>query len=203
MSEKISKKRFHFRKNAKGFSLLEVLLALFVLSIGILGMLTLITDSIVNSAQSRDVITASQIAHEGVELVKWVRDNNIKANPSLPDDFFAGFPPGDSVCRIDYRAGSFDCTIPDIASSYVLYYNDIDGNGPLAYSHYFSGGGQTTFSRKIYIETPSLSPDERIIRSFVFWGSGWASAVPANDAKDCWAIKKCVYSEVKLTKRGN
>ena len=62
-------------KNTKGFTLIETLLATMIISMVILGPLTV---SITSSAYAKDtkkVITANYLAHEGLELVRFKRDS--------------------------------------------------------------------------------------------------------------------------------
>lgn len=63
-------------KIKKGFSLIEVLVTLFVLSAGITGVSVLMIGNITTSETSRNQIIASNLAQEGVELVKNLKDNN-------------------------------------------------------------------------------------------------------------------------------
>ena len=60
----------------KGFSLMEALLATFLLSVGIVAVLSLMASSLRSSMVARDQEIATLLAQEGVELVRNVRDNN-------------------------------------------------------------------------------------------------------------------------------
>jgi prepilin-type N-terminal cleavage/methylation domain-containing protein len=60
----------------KGFSLIEVLFALLILTVGISAILVLMTSNIKNSIIAKNQIVASELAQEGVELVKNLKDNN-------------------------------------------------------------------------------------------------------------------------------
>ncbi len=167
----------------RGFSLLEVIIALFVLSIGVLGMLTLISNSIMNSNEARDMIMASQLAQEGTELVRNKRDGNVLVDPT---NVFNGLDAEDS-CRVDAVSG----LICPSATFNLDYTNDV-----VAFRFEHSAGTATKFSRKIVIEEPSVA--ERKVRSFVYWGS----TVPLSDGSNCLNINKCVYAETTLTDWG-
>ena len=69
-----------FRKNkqlsARGFTLIEVMAAVAVLSIGLVGGLTVITKNLSNMRTGEDRIIAANLAAEGIELVRNVRDTN-------------------------------------------------------------------------------------------------------------------------------
>lgn len=61
----------------KGFTLIETLVAIAILTIAIVGPLTLAMKSIISSYSSQNNLTAVYLAQEGLEYVKNVRDNNI------------------------------------------------------------------------------------------------------------------------------
>jgi prepilin-type N-terminal cleavage/methylation domain-containing protein len=60
----------------KGFSLVEILFSLVILSVGILAVSVLMTRNIQNSVNSKNQIIASQLSQEGLELVKNLKQNN-------------------------------------------------------------------------------------------------------------------------------
>ena len=168
----------------KGFSLLEVLMALFVLSVGVTAMLSLITTSITASNRSKKAMVASQLAQEGVELVRNIRDTNfILGNPS-----FQGISNG--ACGLDVSAPTLSCATPTFGLNLVN----------VAGVNYFlhSGATPSGFSRKIAIFD---SGTDKKILSIVYWGSGWA-VPPADNGSDCQAGKNCVYTEAVLTTWG-
>ncbi len=60
----------------KGFSLAEVIIATFVIIIGIIGAMSLITYSISNVAVGKSQVIAASLAQEGMEIVRNIRDSN-------------------------------------------------------------------------------------------------------------------------------
>lgn len=56
---------------------MEVLISVLVLSVGMVSVAVLITSSIKSSVDARNQIIATQLAQEGVELVRNIRDNNL------------------------------------------------------------------------------------------------------------------------------
>ena len=62
-----------FKKS--GFTLIEILVTLFVLSIGVSAVFLLMSKSLRSSMDARDQIIASQLAQEGIELVRNLKDN--------------------------------------------------------------------------------------------------------------------------------
>lgn len=63
-------------KNKKGFGLVELVMAMLILSIALLGILQLMTYLIQSSVINQERIIALNLAREGVEVVRSVRDSN-------------------------------------------------------------------------------------------------------------------------------
>lgn len=63
-------------KNGAGFTLLEMLLALAVVSVGIMGAFTLSLANLHTARDNYNRILAANLAREGVELVRNIRDSN-------------------------------------------------------------------------------------------------------------------------------
>lgn len=168
----------------KGFSIGEVILSAFVLAVGIVAVIGLISNSIRHSIDSRDEIIASHLAQEGVELARNIRDNNWANNQAY--DF--GIATNNNTC-IDYSvdtAGDPILSFP--CASYKLYYNNTSGR----YTHSSLGTSLTKFSRKIIIsDTTAPVPPGKVIESKVWWGS--------TDPASCTVGNKCVSAISILT----
>lgn len=65
-----------FQKKLKGFTLLEVVVAVTLLAIAIVGPMTLSAQSIRATREARLELIATHLAEEGVEIVHNIRDNN-------------------------------------------------------------------------------------------------------------------------------
>lgn len=63
-------------KNAKGFSILEAIVALYIISMGLVGILSLVAQSLQAKSININMLIASQLAQEGLELVRNIRDTN-------------------------------------------------------------------------------------------------------------------------------
>ena len=184
------------KKFRQGFSIAEVLMAAFVLTVGIVAAVGLIATSIRHSGDSRDAITAAGLAQEGVELTLNIRDNNFAKilNGVSGAKVFNDFPTGTSKeCRIDknYTSGSIACTAP------LDFSLRLDGNN---YFTHNTTGTTTKFSRKIVIDVLNEglpeSDDEASVVAYVIWGSGFPSPLqPSN----CTVGTKCVFSQALLT----
>lgn len=174
-------------KNKKGFSFLEVMITIAVLSVGILGVLALVSSSMRYSMNARDSIIASELAQEGIELARNVRDNNFITHSSDPFyDFITSPPawPGMNRYKIDYD----DATLNYIGASCRLYYNASTG----LYAHSWAGTTLTKFQRQIIVDPYGTS--DRKITSMVSWGSSLSATCAL-----CTYAKKCVCVEDILT----
>lgn len=60
----------------RGFTLVELMIAIVIFSIGIMGVYALIQTSIATSARARDEATAANLVRERLELSHWLRDAN-------------------------------------------------------------------------------------------------------------------------------
>ncbi len=88
-----------------GFSILEVIIAILIISIGMIGVLSLVTQNIQVQYINKNNLIASQLAQEGLELVRNVRDENWLAGNNYNLDI-AGIV-GDRTYAIDYRGRNF------------------------------------------------------------------------------------------------
>lgn len=180
----------------KGFSIGEVILSSFVLTVGLVSVATLTATSYRQSLESRDMIIATGLAQEGVELVRNVRDNNLAAGGTG----FVGFSNPNKHCRVDYNDAfsypnattvnpSLNCSAASGAvSRYTLRY---DGR---YYIH--ADTGAERFSRHIYVDYNGT--DTAVVRSFAYVTAAYTP--PANgNASGCTAASKCAYTEVTLT----
>ncbi|MDD5651926.1 MAG: hypothetical protein PHX98_00825 [Candidatus Moranbacteria bacterium] len=190
-----------FNKNKKinkgkksGFSIGEVMLAVFILGITLTALISLYVTGINELIDERDSVVASLLAQEGVELMRNVRDNNW-VDTSSPDSFDGiGSAGSTETCTIDIDDNNPFCT----GSDYSLYYSSD------FYTH--NGGDNTEFKRKIIISDPdaSGSDEERKVISIATWNNKDIATDfdDSNYETDCTTANKCVFSEAVLTRWG-
>ena len=75
MAELKHKKESTFNQN-RGFTLVETLVAISILSISILGVFTAVQSGLHKSSYARDEVTAFYLAQEAVEYIRNIRDSN-------------------------------------------------------------------------------------------------------------------------------
>lgn len=141
------------KKNKAGIMLIESLFAVFIVGIVFVSFLTVLTRVYNVEFSKRDYVIATNLAQEGIELVRNIRDNNWKL--SFAVDGFSTLPSG-SYC-VDYLYTSGGC-----ASK--LYRNTSTG----FYGYNSVNAIISRFSRNIVI---SGSGDSRTVRSTVAWRS--------------------------------
>ncbi len=167
----------------KGFSITEVIISVFVIVVGLVAILGLITSSIRESYSSRNRIIASQLAQEGVELIRNVRDSNVASSAS--GGAFAYFPAVTSSCRVD-KTYTYPANIPCSAGDYLL---NLDASG--YYVH--SAGTATFFRRKVVIADHPAIANAKTTTAYVWWKNLPDFPSPCN------SVNNCVYIEDVLT----
>jgi prepilin-type N-terminal cleavage/methylation domain-containing protein len=119
----------------KGFSLIEVLLSVFIITVAVLGLYNGVSYSFNSIEKAKNKLIATYLAEEGIELVKNIRDINFSTENTEWND---GFSACENGCRIDMNG-----TIED------------GPNLPLNISNGFysyEAGEPTIFSREITIK---------------------------------------------------
>lgn len=140
----------------QGFSLLETAIAISILVFSILGPMTLSSQSIRSASVARNTIIASNLAQEGIELVK-----NIRLNNRIEErDWMRGLNNCKSVngCYIDAK----DLDVRQCASncSFLRFDNSLK-------LYNYNSGSDSVFRRIITIS--DINAREIRVRSLVKW----------------------------------
>lgn len=88
------------RKDQPAFSLIEIVAVLFIVSVALVGILALIVQNIQSQDYNKKTIIAYQLAQEGIELIRKVRDSNWRQH-NVNIHFDNNLPP--DVYYMDYR----------------------------------------------------------------------------------------------------
>jgi hypothetical protein len=165
----------------KGFSLLDVIFAIGICMIGLVGILGLLRYVILAGRLSADRFVATNLAEEGIELVIAFRDNNwLSASPSWNQGLSG------SATGVEYQVQYKDNSLT-LTSDTPLTPLRIDAQG----FYNYDSGTPTIFTRRILIYSPgsascvslflnSVPDDENFcVVSEVTWQTtyGTASAV--------------------------
>jgi prepilin-type N-terminal cleavage/methylation domain-containing protein len=181
-------------RNHKGFSFIEVMLAVFLIVVGIVAAISLMAKSMKESLDSRSQIIAGLLAQEGVELVRNIRDNNWVQTP--PATTFSNLPTIDRTdCVIDFASANLPDASCTAAQSAVPLYIAVNG-----FYNKSASGAQTKFRRKIDIDydtNVAATANTAIATSMVTWLGG---AYPS--VANCNSSNKCAYAQVTLSKWG-
>lgn len=121
----------------KGLSIMEVVVALGVIIVGMLGIISLLAQNIKISTINKNKLLASMLAQEGLELVRNKRDANW-VNGNLWND---GLVDADETFTIDYKM-NIDRTANSINDSGAILKNNAG-----FYEH--TAGSNTVFRRLI------------------------------------------------------
>jgi len=153
----------NLKKKQKAFTLVEVLIAVSILTIGILSGFILITKVLYNTAVIQDRLTASFLTQEGIELVRQVRDSNfLQIMNGESVEWKDGL--ADGSYTIESKAGSeqpITLTSVDTGEGSNFRYND----DTKIYN--YTIGEPTTFNREIKITT--INDDEIRVESIMKW----------------------------------
>lgn len=149
------------QKNKPGFSLVEVITVLLVISIGMAGVLNLIIQSVQSQQINKHTLTAYQLAQEGIELIRSRRDNN----------WAGGFNWNESL---DSGAFFMDYTSPEPQPT-APYPNQIAAGRLILDSEGFYSSSPTTFlpdgqySRIISLANSTDDGEKVKVRVSIYW----------------------------------
>lgn len=76
-------KFIYFKQQKTAFTLIEIITVLFVVSLGLIGVLSLIIQNIQAQSLNKNSLMATQLAQEGIELVRKTRDTNWRKLPAI------------------------------------------------------------------------------------------------------------------------
>lgn len=139
------------KKSPRGFSLIEVTVAMFVLSVAILGSFTLIQRSLVSTSKTRFRLVAAYLAQEGIEVVRNIRDANWleRHQTGAPINWDRNLAEG-GYYNFDYRSQA----IPDNSNCLGKNYLKFDGS-----FYRCSSDPKAQFQRKVIIQKIDLNGD--------------------------------------------
>lgn len=144
----------------KGLTLMEVIVAIFLLTLGILFVFTLVLQPFSFSGTPELKSIALYLAEEGLDLVENIRNGNFIQDRYSPSSlgYDYGLKNCSQGCKIDYTM--IKNQNPILPTDNLNQHLNLDSNGFYSYQP----GTETPFSRKIEI---SISGNEMIVTSIV------------------------------------
>jgi len=159
------------RKKTSGYILIEALVAITLLLVGLPAALSSASKGISSASYAKDQLIATNLAQEGIEIIRTTRDGNYLLNRSgTVTNWLAGFGPAicgsGRGCIVDIGPGASDPMIQACGAGCVAVLN-VDANG--IYSH-SAGGTPTKYRRTVKVVTVcsgSGCPEEVMVTSTV------------------------------------
>lgn len=140
-----------------GFTLIEALVSMVLLTTAIVPSFILASDAVKISIGIRNTLIASNLAQEGVEAVRALRDENWFVGQPFATGLDGCPPP--TGCRVQWNS---DVLMP-IGTNTPLKWDSVSG------LYQYTDGIDSSFSRRITIAQVPGSPDERVVTSEVTW----------------------------------
>ena len=169
---------FNKDKKSSGFTLIEVLVAIAILLIAVVGPMSLVGGSLSQISTARDQVIAVNLAQEGIEVVRQKRDSNMLAKWNVGTGAWS-----DGLNAGNYIVDAPTLTITSSASQPI--YQDTTG-WYHQYSSTPTSGTQTKFSRVVNIT--DISTTEKKITSTVTWSTSDGSAKTISVSESIFGI---------------
>jgi type II secretory pathway pseudopilin PulG len=164
------------KKKLRGFTIIETLIAILLLSTAIVGPITIAAKGLTAALESRDQLTAFYLAQDAIEYARYARDTNTL----MGADWLSGLESASEVginltpcegstgCQMNSLGQSADSSSGDpsvvacgISACSKMYYETATGD----YDYNFSGRG-TTAGTAFFVRTVKLTnPDGSTIGS--------------------------------------
>ncbi|MDR3582453.1 MAG: hypothetical protein P4L67_04240, partial [Candidatus Pacebacteria bacterium] len=168
----------------RGQSIVEAMVALSVLMVGLMGVLTLLTRSLLLERVTADQAKATYLASEGIEVAKSLIDHDVYLGVaagsgaessgwagSLPGSCFTFSVGGANYYDVDFK--TYGCPQPAASTPELLYFATDPATGAGMYydaADRPTGATATNFSRVVRVAR--VSDNEIDVRSTVTWDTG-------------------------------
>lgn len=175
---------FKIQKN-RGFTLVETMFAVYILTFTIVGLMTVISNSLFAARYAKDEVTANYLLQEVVDYIRNDRDTTVflgsgsGTTGTAWDTFstkYSACSSANNGCHFEVLNGAApqSCDYSSDTKSTgcpPLYYNDAADNSPF-YTYDPRGGSNkvTIFKRKIVVE--KNGDDELDVTVTAFWKNG-------------------------------
>lgn len=150
------------KKRKEGFTLIETLVAITILLIAVVAPISIIGNSIHQIYYAKDEMLAINLAQEGIEMVRKIRDSNMLANevPATVTAWDSGITAGTYIVN----APAFSLAI---AGADTKIYKNASG-----FYDQVPGGTATQFTSRTIVITDVVAGREKKVVSTVTWKTG-------------------------------
>jgi len=170
-----------YRKENRGFTLVETLVAVSIFTASILGLLSLLTQSISNTSYAKEKIISSYLSAEGIEYIRNMRDTFALYDPVSGQNGWNAFV--SKLVGASCQANN-GCYFNDQSIDYANPLEPMEGltvtacgascptllYDPTTGKYGYASGAASPFIRKINIT--QVSADELKVSSTIFWSQG-------------------------------
>lgn len=151
-------------KRARGFTLIETLVAVLLLSTAIVGPITLASKGLSAALIARDQMTAFYLAQDAIEYVRFVRDSNRLAGQPWLTNLSACT--GTDGCTLDPSAG----TVAACSGTCSVINKYDDGSSHVYFSYTLGNPTPQQFRRTVTLAAPtSGQTTEEVLTVTVSW----------------------------------
>ncbi|MEI8103555.1 MAG: hypothetical protein WCG84_01465 [Candidatus Moraniibacteriota bacterium] len=177
------------------FGLVEVVLAMFVLTTALMVVMLPAINTIQYTKQDRQVVLGAYLAQEGVEVIRNIRDTQFAQWEKDKAKLDKVFPdPSSPVCSVDY-------TTTDLKNGSICKQANAFQKGDAAVSlvgnFYQQSTTNPVFWRKAVISKVVSGANVRYdVTVYVVWGSGTLDGV---NTTNCIRSNQCVFSQATFT----
>lgn len=175
------------KKNNKGFTLVEAMFAVFLLTFSITSLMSIVANSLFSARYARDEITANYLSQEVVDFVRNNRDTTVFLGTDPAKVGWATFKQKyiacettENGCSIDVRDGTQSLTVcnesatsGELKCPYLYYNKNATGTTPFYTNDDKSGNigkAKTNFKRKLLFK--EIGEDEIEVTVTIEWKNG-------------------------------
>ncbi len=172
------------RGSVFGQGLMETIVSIGIITTGIIGSLALIIGGLSAGKQSADQLVAANIAWEGIEVIKNIRDSNYLAGVAWD----SGLNGGDTTSIVTYDPGTNDWSLdfnPNAITDNAAKIYRLPG-GAHVQSTATPSGTATIFSRLITIDPQGTAFMKRVISEVRWMEKGSVKTLQAETSLYNW-----------------
>lgn len=164
-----------------GFTLVETLVAISILTISILGTFTAVQKGLATSSFAKDQVTAFYLIQESIEQIRNIRDTNGLASIDSKSTGGSGVSWLKGLAELSSDSCYFGkvCTVDPSSNTVVIYCGTNESSCPVIRQNsstnlfgYNGGWTATKFKRSITLQQVPGNPDEITIVVTISWSSG-------------------------------